>query len=77
MIDPFPIIALPKFLPYQPSHHTLDPLFPYNGILGSLQPRCIREVYSIEGGGDFGLFRHGRCVAAADVAATDVLADEV
>ena len=84
MIDPLPIIALPKLFPYQPSHHTFDPLFSYDGILGGLQPRCIRVVYSIEGGRDFRLFReeeggfwgwHG--TAAADAAATYISADDV
>ena len=57
MIDPLSVIALSKLLPDQSSHHTLDPLLSYDGVLGSLQPRRIRVVYSVEGGRDFGLFR--------------------
>ena len=38
MIDTLPSITFPQFLPYQPSHHALDPLFPNDRILRCLQP---------------------------------------
>ena len=55
MIHTLSIVALSQLLPYQPSHHALDPLLSYDSVLCGFQARCVCVVDAVEGWGDFGL----------------------
>lgn len=45
-------IALAQLLAHKPGHHSTDPLFPNEGILGSLEGLGIIVVDAVEGGRD-------------------------
>ena len=54
MINPLPPITFAHFLPYQPCHHTLHPLFADNRILCRFQLLVVIVVYAVEGWWDGG-----------------------
>lgn len=55
MIHTFPVIALPHLLPYQPSHHALDPLLTDYGVLRGFKRFVVVVVYAVKSWWNFRL----------------------
>lgn len=55
VVDSLPDVALAQFLADDASHHGANPLFPNDGILGSLERLGIVKVDAVECGGHRGL----------------------
>lgn len=52
VVDSLPDIALAQFLANKTGHHGADPLFPDDGILGSLEGLGVVEINAVERGRD-------------------------
>lgn len=52
VVDSLPDIALAQFLANETGHHGADPLFPNDGILGSLEGLGVVVINAVERGGN-------------------------